>query len=189
MFNMFAGAPNISDLNADASPAAFTGMLSSPSTAPQVVAYLVKSRTDVTIRRGDILMLKLIAKASQKMYNGVPIEYVMSANVTENASTGTPTAPTADHIYVLAAEAVTWTRIPSWVGGASTDFVVSVPCTVQGTDVVRMPTSGMISAAVMPGDACHWLKQHGIDALVSVHAAYGAKEHTVYIRTSKMVAA
>lgn len=201
MFSMFAGAPNISNLNADAVPASFSGMLSSPTMAPQVVAYMVRSDEKTEIRRGDVLLFRRLDRPVP--YNGVPIEFELAANWTketedldldaiEASIAGLPRiVGNLRQLFVLASEAVTWTEVPKWVqqraGGAR--YVVSVPCTWQGGDVVRIPTAFtrhiMVDDA-HPGDRCAYLRNFGIKAHVSVFAPRGASEHNVYVRNDHL---
>ena len=191
MFNMFAGAPNISTLPVAAGQSNFSGMLSGPSFSPQISSILVESVVKSPICRGDILILKLneVNKRTSK-YCGNQIKAAYICNATsanrvehtnrEHIINMLHTFP--DKILVIvASEAVTWVRN----GGSSTEYVVSIPFTVEGTDILRSPICTKTSET--PGELVAFWNALGIKAFASTHTTERDAEKTCYFKPGMSV--
>lgn len=176
MFNMFNGAMDISNMNATPSPASFTGMISSPSMAPQVVSGITMWDTDDSppvIRRGDCIQLEHLSPSAEYLYNGEMIEWRLQQSFSTQAI---PTsAPVRPHFIGLVSEAVTWTR------RSTGEHITCLALTVQGTEEFRLPHGKTLLTPAKPGQYEPCLGALGIRAVVSVDAAVSASALTVYI--------
>jgi len=177
MFNLFNGAMDISNMNATPSPASFTGMISSPSMAPQVVSGITMwegASLPPVIRRGDCVELMHLAPSADLLYNGEMIEWQLIKNLCDEDKK-TVTKPTRPNFVAVISEAVTWMQ------KSSGQYITCLALTVQGTEEFRLPKGKTLREPAKPGQYETCLSAWGIRAVVSVDAPVSASVLTVYI--------